>query len=680
MLGENQLKIKDNTIAALQRAVDDSERRASMALEAAGMGIWSVYSLQNRVELDERCQKIYHWPTREMTLDELLQHIHPADLAPIYQAMMRTPDQQTGKPAIIEFRLTSPLDHHTRWIRLTGKAYFNEAGRAYYFTGTAVDISEEKQKEDALRQVEKRFENLITQAPIAIGMLRGENLLVELANDGLLQIWGKSPNVIGKPLLEALPEIRDQPFPDLLKQVYQSGISHYGFETLALLHRNGQLEEAYFNYVYAPIQEGNNKGIIVVANEVTAQVNAKKDLEISEKRFRSLIEEAPMATALYVGRDLVIQLANEPMLKLWGKDGAVVGKKLAEALPELEGQPFLPLLDKVFTSGVTYHTEEEQANLMLDGKLQLYYFNFTYKPLRNAEGEVYAIINMAVDITNRVLARKKIAEAEQELEKQVQRRTEELRKLNVSLQQSNLELERFAYIASHDLQEPLRKVQAFGSIVMDEFGEQLGQRGSELLSRMQASANRMSLLIKDILNFSRTTQHELFVRQVDLNKVIGDVLKDLELLILQKNAQVTCHQLCTVDGIPLQIYQLFYNLISNAIKFSKPGVSPVVTISSRLLTDDEVAQHQSLHWGRAHCEITVTDNGIGFNPNYAQQIFGLFQRLHSKSSYEGTGIGLALCQRIVVNHQGTIWATSKEGKGATFYSIIPVMQADSVVS
>ena len=175
----------------------------------------------------------------------------------------------------------------------------------------------------------QHFRSMIEQAPVAMGVLKGQNLVVEMANNLLIQIWGKDKSVIGKPLLEALPEIAGQPFLGLLRGVLSSGKAHYGYEALARLKRNGHMEDGYFNYVYAPYYEdGSLAGVQIVANEVTTQILAKKKLEQSEKRFRNLVEGAPVATAIYSGREMIVSLANEAMLKVWGKDASVIGNPL----------------------------------------------------------------------------------------------------------------------------------------------------------------------------------------------------------------------------------------------------------------------------------------------------------------------------------------------------------------
>ncbi|WP_207536183.1 PAS domain-containing sensor histidine kinase [Desertivirga arenae] len=259
--------------------------------------------------------------------------------------------------------------------------------------------------------------SLFQQAPVALAYLKGEELLVDVANTQILELWGKEKEIIGLPLIEALPEISAQEFPDLLKKVYSTGIEQRGYETLAKLQRHGELEDAYFNYIYAPVrdQEGIITGVSVVATEVTEQVLAKKSLIDSEKKFKGLVLEADVATAIYVGQEMRIEVANDAMLDVWRKDGKVIGKTLNEALPELEGQPFHQLLQQVFLTGITYKATEDPVDLIVEGKLQRFYYNFSYKALRNSKGEIYGILNMAVDVTEQVLVRQKAQNNENKL-------------------------------------------------------------------------------------------------------------------------------------------------------------------------------------------------------------------------------------------------------------------------
>jgi signal transduction histidine kinase len=265
-----------------------------------------------------------------------------------------------------------------------------------------------------------------------------------------------------------------------------------------------------------------------------------------------------------------------------------------------------------------------------------------------------------------------------QLEQRVQERTIELesalrdlRVFSAKLEVSNRELEEFASVASHDLQEPLRKVQAFGDRLRIKAGPSLSDEGRDYLERMQKAAGRMQTLINDLLTFSRVTSKGQPFVPVELAAVAHEVVSDLEARIEQTQGQVEIGDLPVIDADPLQMRQLFQNLIGNALKFHRKDVPPRIRISSTIINQrDEAAAVDA-----PHCQIMVTDNGIGFDEKYLDRIFNVFQRLHARNEYEGTGVGLAVCRRIVERHHGTITAKSSPGQGSTFIITLPVQQA-----
>ncbi|GAB0111347.1 sensor histidine kinase [Pseudoalteromonas distincta] len=262
-----------------------------------------------------------------------------------------------------------------------------------------------------------------------------------------------------------------------------------------------------------------------------------------------------------------------------------------------------------------------------------------------------------------------------ELEKQnetlatkVSERTQELTLYSDELSRSNRELEEFAFVASHDLQEPLRKIQAFSDRLETMFKDELGEKGIDYIGRMKNAAQRMSNLINDLLEFSRVTTRGKDFHDTDLNEVVTDILSDLEIAIKESDAQVNVDNLPVVQADKSQMQQLFLNLLSNAVKFRREGTTPRIDIT--YADRNEFSEDLNTHtqWQ----VITIKDNGIGFSQEYADKIFVPFQRLHGRSQYKGTGIGLSVCRRIVERHGGTITAQSKDGEGATFIIKLPV--------
>jgi PAS domain S-box-containing protein len=231
------------------------------------------------------------------------------------------------------------------------------------------------------------------------------------------------------------------------------------------------------------------------------------------------------------------------------------------------------------------------------------------------------------------------------------------------LEQSNRELESFASVASHDLQEPLRKIQSFGERLKAVTSGTLSPEGQDYLERMQSAATRMRRLIEDLLAFARVTSKAQPFARVELSNVVREVLSDLEVSIEQAKAAVTVGELPSLEADPTQMRQLLQNLLSNALKFRREDAAPAISIEASV---DKEARR---------CEIRVRDNGIGFEEKYTDKIFNLFQRLHGRGKYEGTGLGLAICRKIAERHGGTISAQSTPGQGSTFTILLPLTQS-----
>ncbi len=759
---------------------------------------------------------------------------------------------------------------------------------------------------------------IFNQAPVAICILKGKDFLVESANDLYLQLVDKQQHFIGKKLFDSLPELQGQGIREMLSGVLNTGIPFIGNEVEVFLVRNGIKEKTYFNFTYQPFREGDGlvSGIIVVCTEVTSIVESKHKLQESENRLRNLIEQSPIPMTIFSGEEWIIDGANNALLKnIWKKElSEVQGKKLLDVFPELKQQQFPKLLKQVFETGVTYKENEAIAYVNSAEGMNAFYLDFEYAPLFDLEKKVFAIMVTVNDVTEKVEARKKIAEAEerarlaiegseqgtydlntatnemicshryfqifgfdhpvphqdcldrlvaedipirteaykraqetgklsfevrvikatnemcwirvdgqffyddkgnatrllgtlkditeqkkseeelslsfekfrfladsmpqfvwtggpegelnyfnqsvfdysgltseqvfsegwlqivhpndrdenitkwmeaittgnnflmehrfrrfdgsyrwqlsraipqrnasgeiqmwvgtstdihdqktfsQKLEDLVEERTKELKRANVELESMNQELASFAYISSHDLQEPLRKIQTFASRIIESEKQNLSEQGRTYFSRMQSAANRMQTLINDLLTYSRSNAEEKVLEKTDLTMLLNEVKNEFYDAINEKKGTLNIQALPVIHGIPFQLRQLFINLISNSIKFSKKEVPLSIEINSKIIRGNEI-NNKNAHKEDYYFHIAVIDNGIGFDAMHQQKIFEVFQRLHNRTEYDGTGIGLSICKKIVENHQGVIMADSKPQQGAIFNIYFPV--------
>jgi len=277
------------------------------------------------------------------------------------------------------------------------------------------------------------------------------------------------------------------------------------------------------------------------------------------------------------------------------------------------------------------------------------------------------------DIRERKMTEQRLQAEHDLLEERVLERTQELNELNLELERSNRELQDFAFVASHDLQEPLRKIQAFGDRLRTLQGPNFTDQGRDYLNRMHSAAGRMHTLINDLLTFSRVTTKAQPFEPTDLGKIAEDVVSDLETRIEETGGSVEIGDLPVIEADEMQMRQLLQNLIANALKFRKADVPPHVAISAETIA---ARPPENGHFpSEEMVKIYVRDNGIGFDEKYLDRIFTPFQRLHGRNEYEGTGIGLAVCRKIVERHGGTLTAESSTGNGSTFIASLPSSQS-----
>jgi PAS domain S-box-containing protein len=516
-----------------------------------------------------------------------------------------------------------------------------------------------------LEQSERNLRNVILQAPVAMCILKGSEHVVEIANERMLELWGKAAgDIVAKPLFLGLPEAKDQGFEDLLNNVYTTGMTFTSPGLPVTLPRNGKIEIVYVNFVYEAFRSGNSDitGVMVVATDVTEQVTAANKIQENEEALKTFKFFADNVTDFIgicdiQGKPFYI---NDSGLRQVGLEAEQIEQTTIHEFFFPEDVEFIMnnFIPRVLVAG----SDETEIRFRHFKTGEPIWMMYSVTLLYDPAGEIIGLATISRDISEqRSFAEKLSAE--------VKDRT-------LELERKNNELEQFTYAASHDMQEPLRKVQAFISIIMKTNRDQLDERGRMYLDKIVGSVSRMKTIIDDLLNYSHQTSESQQLVPTDLNEVLSNVEADLEMIIQKKNAVIIKDPLPVLMIVPSQINQLFYNLINNSLKFVSPDSTPHIEIRLKEMEEVDFERRKSLDPSKPYIKIVFSDNGIGFEPEYAESIFSLFTRLHGRSEYEGTGIGLALCKKIIDNHNGSIYADSKPGEGSCFHVILPLIGVD----
>ena len=372
-------------------------------------------------------------------------------------------------------------------------------------------------------------------------------------------------------------------------------------------------------------------------------------LQSGDYAYRVLIEEIEEG-GINVTEEGIVVYSNNYFVKLLKLSyDQIVGNYIFDLVHEDSKEAF-----KILFQESLQGKSKGEINLQVNGKELPVYVSLT--SLQPKLATVGIIIS---DLTAKKRNENIILEYQEDLEKK-----------NMELMKSNAELASFAYIASHDLQEPLRKIQAFIGRILDKEASQLSENGKDYFSRVQSAAVRMQSLIDDLLTYSRTNTSERIFENSDLGKIITEVKNVMKEDLDQKKGTMEIAVNCHVEIIPFQFRQMMINIITNSLKFSKPGISPHIRITSDIASGDKLPL-EKLSPEKKYCHLMISDNGIGFEQKYSDKIFELFQRLHGKTEYPGTGIGLAIVKRIVENHLGFIEVNAELNKGATFHIYIP---------
>jgi PAS domain S-box-containing protein len=463
------------------------------------------------------------------------------------------------------------------------------------------------------------------------------------------------------------------------KQVFEKEfVSDY---PLTIHHKNGTLTDVLYNASVYKDDKGNVLGIFAAARDITAQ--KAEELSIANKELILQNKEKEKQAAILEIANIELKFQNDEKEKR-AAELIIANEELAFQNDEKERRAAKLIIANKELAFQNEEKEKRAAELIIANK-ELAFQN-DEKEKRAAE---LIIANKELAFQNDekekraaelIIANKELAFQNDEKEKRAAKlviankellfQNDEKEKQAAELINANKELESFNYISSHDLQEPLRKIQIFSNRLIADESQNLSDKGKEYVLRIEESAKRMRTLIDDLLAYSRTTSSERKFKTTSLTPIIEAVKDDFKEIIIAKQATIESGEMCDAHVITFQFYQLIHNLIGNALKFSNPDRPPHITINSRNIKGNKV-KNQKLLSEKEYCHITVTDNGIGFAPQYKDHIFEIFKRLHGKEKISGTGIGLTIVKKIVENHNGVIIATGELNKGASFDIYIP---------
>ena len=552
---------------------------------------------------------------------------------------------ETGTSA--RFEVDYPTHDATVWFDCTVVRHGDG------FVLTTLDITPRKQAQLAQQGQAHLLQTVLDNSLTGIARLKTVRDEAGLVTDFIIE---KINVTLAHTMHRSPQEIEGQPVSALLPHQMNNGL----FDRYAMVAQTAKAQRfewangtgsAWYDISAISFEDG----LIITFLDITTIKLIQLDLKRQTELLAGVLDNSPNSILFLEGIeneqgqvvDFRIALTNPATLRMLPKivgkqltETDLLGRTLGEFMPANEVQETVTGLLAVISAGFPIRHQVDYPDLSLS-------YSYDITPFRNG----------ALVITSDITP---LRQYQQKLEEN-----------NEALSRSNEHLQQFAYVASHDLQEPLRKIQSFGNLLQSQYADQLGE-GNDYLDRMQAAAGRMSILIKDLLTFSRISTHQDTAVPVPLTTLVSAVVNDLDLTIQETEAQITIDPLPIIQGDPTQLGQLFQNLLSNALKFRRTGNTPVIQISCQTISASQLPTAVKPALATAtYYRIDVADNGIGFDEKFRDRIFQVFQRLHGKSEFAGTGVGLAICEKVAANHGGGITAHSQPGKGAIFSVFLP---------
>lgn len=532
----------------------------------------------------------------------------------------------------------------------------------------AIEVTEEVKVTQALERERQRLREVFLNAPAAIGVVSGPDYIFELTNPPYLRLVGRQNSIIGLSVLEALPEVREQGFIELLNNVRNTGKPFVGQEMPIQLDRNGngKLEEAFLNFVYQPLfgSDGSGKVESIFAHvvDVTEQVRARQTIELQRQRLQELFMNAPAGIAVLRGPNHIFELANPPYMQLAGRQSSIIGLTVAQALPEVVAQGFIELLDGVYQTGKAFIAQELAIQLDRngDGKLEEIFLNFVYQPLfaSDGSGKAEGIFVHVVEVTEQVKARQQI---------------EQLSRLK----------DDFLAIASHDLRTPVTSIKGYLQLLQRNLTRQqiqhsrsadaragesdtrLAENNLQVVTRVLTQVNRLNELINRLLDFSRIAEGQLnlqYTHNANLVELVLEVVTNLSMTTEQHQVlmQPPARDTIRLSYDEARLEQVLNNLIGNAIKYSPPDTTITVGV-------------EAPHTGQSEVIFWIRDEGYGIDPEQQIHLFERFYQIRNEHTEGkgGLGLGLYITAEIVKQHGGRIWVKSALEQGSTFYVALP---------
>lgn len=648
----------------------EDEEKLNIIINASELGTWDFDLATNKVTYSARFLEIFDYQSTDAALHaDLLARIHPEDL-PVRAGAFREA-YHTGQLHYISRLLWSDTSIH--WIEVKGKVFYDEEHNPVKLIGTIRDITEERNFQQQLLQREHKFRLLADSMPQLV-WTSGSNGILDYFNQSVYAYSGlTTEQTKDNGWIQIVhPDEREENI-----RLWQQSLSTG--EEFIFEHRFRRKDGVYRWQLSRAIPQKDETGKIqmwvgtstdiqeqkMFTQELERQVRERtaelahlnEALIKSEERYHLMVSEVQHYAILYLNNDGIIENWNKGAEKIKGYEAEeIIGKSFSIFYTDQDRQNNIPqkLLKQARDSGKAIH---EGMRVRKDGSL--FWANVVITAIRDEHKNVIGFSKVTHDLTDKKQAADRL-----------KLNAEQLAEKNNELEKMNAELQSFAYISSHDLQEPLRKIQIFAARILEKEFLNLSEKGKDHFLRMQQSANRMQKLIQDLLTYSRTNITDRVFVIKDLNDIVDEVKNDLSEAIAETHAVIEVEDLCEVSMIPFQFTQLMHNLIGNAIKFSRPGIPPYIHIKCATVKGNET-DVERLFPQKSYCHITIKDNGIGFEAQYKERIFEVFQRLHEKGAYEGTGIGLAIVKKIVENHNGAIAASSEPDQGAQFDIYIP---------